>query len=153
VAQAAETFAGGGGEFGGGGASASFGEAGEAVTGLVKAAGKSGGNKVGDFVPDLDEGAGLALLALGVLLAVVFGAGLYLIYSAPAILSEAVFEFLLAGSLVRRSKKMDDPDWMGSVLRATWVPFAVVLAISVAAGWVLHAYYPEVVRLSDLFKR
>ena len=147
VAQAAETFAGGGGDFGGGGASGSFG------TGLVKAAGKSVGDEVGDLVPDLDEGAGLALLALGVLLAVVFGAGLYLIYSAPAILSEAAFEFLLAGSLVKRSKKMDDPDWMGSVLRATWVPFAAVLAISVAAGWVLHAYYPEVARISDFFRR
>lgn len=48
---------------------------------------------------------------------------------------------------------MDDPDWMGSVLRTTWVPFAVVLAISVAAGWMLHAYYPEVARISDLFRR
>jgi hypothetical protein len=46
---------------------------------------------------------------------------------------------------------MDDPDWMGSVLRATWGPFAVVLAISVAAGWVLHVYYPEVGRIAELF--
>jgi hypothetical protein len=149
--QATEAFAGGGGEFGGGGASGSFGEAGEAIAGLAKKAGKSVGDKVGDLVPDLDEGAGFALLALGVLLAVVFGAGIFLIYSAPAILSEAAFEFLLAGSLVKRSKKMDDPDWMGSVLRATYVPFAVVLAISVAMGWVLHEYYPEVARISDLF--
>ena len=92
-------------------------------------------------------------MALGVLLAVVFGAGIFLIYSAPAILSEAAFEFLLAGSLVKRSKKMDDPDWMGSVLRATCVPFAVVLVISIAMGWVLHEYYPEAARISDLFGR
>jgi hypothetical protein len=32
---------------------------------------------------------------------------------------------------------MDDPDWV----------------ISVAAGWVLHAYFQEVVRISDLFRR
>jgi hypothetical protein len=90
---------------------------------------------------------------LGLLLTVVFGAGLYLIYSAPAILSEAAFECVLAGSLVKRSRQMNDPDWMGSVLRATWVPFAVVLVIAVAAGWVLHAYYPEVTRIADLFRQ
>lgn len=150
---AAEAFAGGGGDFGGGGASGNFGEAAEGIANAVGKAGKSVGGKVGDLVPDLDEGVGVALLVLGVLLAVVFGAGVYLIYSAPAILSEAAFEFLLAGSLVKRSKKMDDPDWMGSVLRATWVPFAAVLAISVSAGWVLHAYFPEVARIADLFGR
>lgn len=151
--QAAEAFAGGGGDFGGGGASGSFGEAAEAVADAIGKAGKSVGDKVGDLVPDLDEGLGVVLLVLGVLLTVVFGAGLYLIYSAPAILSEAAFEFLLAGSLVRRSKRMDDPDWMGSVLRATWVPFASVLAISLAVGWVLHAYFPEVERIADLLGR
>jgi hypothetical protein len=151
--QAAEVFAGGGGVFGGGGASGSFGEAADAVADAAGKAGKSIGDKVSDLVPDLDEGLGLALLALGVLLTLVFGTGLYLVYSAPAILSEATFEFLLAGSLVKQSKKMGDPDWMGSVLRATWVPFAVVLAISVAAGWVLHVYYPEVGRIAELFGR
>jgi hypothetical protein len=151
--QAAEVFAGSGGVFGGGGASGRFGEAAEAVADAAGKAGKSIGDKVSDLVPDLDERLGLALLALGVLLTVVFGAGLYLIYSAPAILSEAAFEFLLAGSLIKRSKKMDDPDWMGSVLRATWGPCAVALAISVAAGWVLHAYFPEMERIADLLGR
>jgi hypothetical protein len=66
---------------------------------------------------------------------------------------EAAFEFLLAGSLVKRSRKMDDPDWMRSVLNGTWVPFAAVFAISVAAGWVLHACYPEVARIADLLGR
>jgi hypothetical protein len=149
---AAKAFAGEGGGFGGGGASGSFGEAAEAVAGATKEAGKSVCG-IGDLVPDLDEGAGFVLVVLGVLLAIIFGAGLFLIYSAPTLLSEAAFEFLLAGSLVKKSKKMDDPDWMGSVLRATWVSFAVVLAISLAAGWVLHVYCPDVVRMSDLFNR
>jgi hypothetical protein len=142
---AVKNFAGEGGCFGGGGASGSFGEAAEE-------AGKCVGDKIGDLVPDLDEGAGFVLVVLGVLLAIIFGAGLFLIYSAPTILSEAAFEFLLAGSLIKRSKRMDDPDWMGSVLRATWVPFAVVLAISFAAGWVLHVYYPQITRIADLIQ-
>jgi hypothetical protein len=150
---ATKAFAGEGGNFGGSGASGSFGEAAEAVAEATKEAGKSVGDKIGDLVPDLDEGAGFVLVALGVFLAVVFGAGLFLIYSAPAILSEAVFEFLLAGSLVKKSQRMDDPDWMGSVLRATWIPLAVVLTIALAAGWVLHAYYPEITRIADLLRR
>lgn len=136
-----DPFAGEGGSFGGGGASGSFGDAAEAV-----------GDKIGDPVPDLDEGPGFVLVALGVFLAVVFGAALFLIYSAPTILSEAAFEFLLAGSLIKRSKKIDDPDWMGSVLGATWLPFALVLALSVAVGWILHAYCPEAARIADLFR-
>jgi hypothetical protein len=41
--------------------------------------------------------------------------------------------------LGRADKRMDDPDWVGSVLRAPWVPFAAVLTISIEAGWVLQA--------------
>ena len=105
-----ETFTGGGGNFGGGGASGSFGEAGDAVSDLAKGAGETVGDKVDDLVPDLDENLGAALLVLGVLLAVIFGAGIFLFYSAPTILGEAAFEFVLAGSLVKRTKAMDNPD-------------------------------------------
>jgi hypothetical protein len=38
-------------------------------------------------------------VVLGALLALIFGAGAYLIYKAPLILSEAAFDFLLAARL------------------------------------------------------
>lgn len=147
-----ESFAGGGGNFGGGGASGSFGESMDAVSGFATETGKTVGGTVGDLVPDLDENLGIVLLILGVLLAVIFGAGIFLIYSAPTILGEAAFEFVLAGSLIKSTKAIDDPDWVGSVFRTTWVTFALVLAIALTAGWVLHAYYPEVGRIGDLFE-
>lgn len=47
------------------------------------------------------------------------GAGVYLLYEAPFILSEAAFEFVLAASLVSGTKRIDSSDWMGSVLKTT----------------------------------
>jgi hypothetical protein len=150
-AEVAEAFSGGGGNFGGGGASASFGDAGGAVADVAKGAGKASGGGGGDLLPDLGDGDFLAFLALAVLLAVVLGAGIFVIYSAPAILSEAAFEFMLAGGLIRRTRKMGDPDWVGSVLRATWKPFGLILIVTLAVGWFLHCYYPEIHRVADLF--
>ena len=79
-----------------------------------------------------------------------FGAGIYLIYEAPVILTEAAFEFLLASGMIRRFRRMDEPDWLGSVFRMTWMPFVLVLLITVLCAWYLQANYPDVVRLSDL---
>lgn len=40
-----------------------------------------------------------------------------IVYSAPAILSEAAFEALVATSLIKATKRIDDPDWMGGFHR------------------------------------
>jgi hypothetical protein len=125
----------GGGNFGGGGASGSFGDSSSSSLDGVDI-------DVGDSV--------MPLVILGVILAVVFGSGVYLVYEAPAILSEAAFEFLLAAGLVKPVKRLDDPDWMGTVLRTTWIPFAIVLAVTTACAWMIHKHYPDAVRLMDL---
>lgn len=72
------------------------------------------------------------------------------VWEAPAILAEAAFEFVLAASLVRSSRAMNEPDWMGSVFRATWKPFAVVLLLAILAGWAMHHYLPEASRMMDV---
>jgi hypothetical protein len=139
----ARSFVGGGGNFGGGGASGDFSDGG-AGGGLL--------DKVsGDLDVDLDGEGFVPLLILGVILLAVFGAGAYLLYEGPAILSEAAFEFLLASGMIRRFRRMDDPDWLGSVFRMTWFPFAVVLVIAILCAWQLQVHFPEAVRLSDLF--
>jgi hypothetical protein len=53
--------------------------------------------------------------------------------------------------MIRRFRRMDDPDWLGSVFRMTWFPFAVVLVIAILCAWQLQFHFPEAVRLSDLF--
>jgi hypothetical protein len=52
-----------------------------------------------------DEGAVLLIL-FTLLLLVIMGGGIYLIYEAPVILSEAAFELVFASSLIKRAKKL-----------------------------------------------
>jgi hypothetical protein len=141
-------FSGGGGCYSGGGASGAF----EAP---VSSAGSSGASSSGGFPGsfDVDESIGIiivfALLAL--LLFAIFGSSAYMIYQAPSMLSEIAFDSALAVSLIRKSKKMQDPDWIGSVFKATWKQFAGILLVSIITGIAIHAIFPEVTKVSELF--
>lgn len=110
--------------------------------------GGGGGGDLGVF--GLDEGA-LILVLLVALLVVVFGSAVYLVYQAPMILSEAAFQVVLTGLLVRPSKKMDEPGWIGSVFRATWVPFALTLVIAGALGYAVQVGCPGATKLVDVW--
>jgi hypothetical protein len=156
VGNSGETsFSGGGGSFDGGGASADFGDAlGDMAKGTGDALG-SVGDAVGDVVGGAaDDEGGLALVIvlglLAVLLFSVLGAGVFLVWQAPAILAEAAFDAVLAASLVKSSKNMKEPDWIGSVFRTTWKPFAVVLLLAAVSGWAMHHYLPKAARMMDV---
>jgi hypothetical protein len=143
-----DVFSGGGGKFSGAGASDSFGEA---VSSGSSSGGSSGGG-IGSFDIDDDIGIIIVLVLLALLLVAVFGAGVYLVYQAPAILSEVAFDSVLAVSLVRKSKKMQDPDWIGSVFKATWMQFAAILLFAVIAGTAIHLIFPDVTKISELYR-
>ena len=152
---------GGGGSFGGGGASASFdGPAEISVPACVVSSSDSGGSFAGDVaggtgkaVSDIFDGDGTwVLIVLGILLAIACGAGIYLIWQAPMILSDAAFQAVLSTSLLSSMKKMSDPDWMKGILRTTVFPFAVVLAMSIAAAWMAHHSYPQATRMSEVVR-
>jgi len=151
------SFSGGGGSFDGGGASADFGEAlGEMAKGTGDALGGVG-DAVGDVVGGaVDDEGGLALvLVLGLLALLLFsvlGAGMFLVWQAPAILAEAAFDAVLAASLVKSSNNMQEPDWVGSVFKTTWKPFALVLILAMVAGWAMHHYLPEATRMMDVIQ-
>ena len=155
----APTFSGGGGGSGGGGASAAFdGTAANSQAMVVPPpadAGSSSGalGSVGDAVSGIFDDDGIILIALGILLAATVGGAIYLIYIAPHILSEAAFDFLLGTSLIRSYRKMNKPDWMGSVFRDTCIPFLIVLVIAFGAAWVIHAHDPGITKISDVFGR
>jgi hypothetical protein len=155
------TFGGGGGGLsGGGGASGSFdvvgADAGKAVFSAVSDSaggiGKTAGDAAGDAASGIAEEAGWVLVILGILLAIVFGAGIYLVYDAPFVLTEAAFDFALSASLLKSSRKMDDIDWKGSVFRTTWKPFIIVLLISLIGAALVHSQYPNVQKLSEIFR-
>ncbi|MBI5846855.1 MAG: hypothetical protein HZB31_02740 [Nitrospirae bacterium] len=150
------SFGGGGGQFEGGGASAFFEQG--ALPDAVASASKSSGNSVTDAtgkavagIFDVED-AGILLIILALILAVVFGAAFYLVYAAPAILAEAAFDFLLASGLVKSMKRMDNPDWIGSVLGATVIPFTIVFFMAVAAAGIAHSVAPGATKMSAVIR-
>jgi hypothetical protein len=146
---------GGGGQFGGGGATGSWGEAPKTMAMPIEVApaprgggGGGGGSKSG-WGLDLDgDGLVVALLLIALVLALLF-VGIYFIYTAPALLSEAAFEALLAGALARRARKIDRPGWAGAVWRATVWPFLGILVLSAGLGWAVQRYCPEARQIRD----
>lgn len=157
IGKAAETlpsFSGGGGLSGGGGATAGFDgpvsavQEGFIASSPAPSSGSAGGG--GGVGLDLGDGDGIVLIALGLLLAAIFGSAIYLVYDAPNLLSDAAFNFLLASGLVRSYKRVIAPDWMGSVFHATYKPFLVVMVVSGLAAWIIHAHYPQVTKITEL---
>ena len=130
----APRFAGGGGSGGGGGATDSWGKAG----------GGSSSKLDLDFGDDWGLVILIALLVLAIVIAVV-----YVIYAAPAILSEAAFNAALTGALVRRAKHATHGSWEGSVIKATALPFLAVLILATATGWYAHKHCPSATRLRE----
>jgi hypothetical protein len=158
TATEAPSFGGGGGRFGGGGATGSWG-APEPVTANVNApmvvssvsSSKSSGHSSsgGGFSLDIDGDAGIILLLIA-LVVVMALAALWVLYAAPAILSEAAFQAALSASLLRHTKKIsNDHCWEGSVVRSTILPFLAVLVMAVVLGWYAHHRCPTAIRLRE----
>lgn len=148
----------GGGNSGGGGASDSWGET--IVQSNLSSSSSSSGSSldIADSalgILDLDDEGGFALIVLLAILAAllfgIFGAGVYLIYQSPVILAEAAFQAALASGLVKASKGLDDLDWKGSVFKATWLPFVIVLVLAVVFSFAAHRYCPAATKAAELF--
>ena len=118
----------GGGSFGGGGASGSWGG-----------------------MPDVNiDGDDLVVVLLFVALAlVIIFAAVWLIWAAPAILGDAAFESALAAALIRHTRKASCGGWIGSIAKKTILPFALILALAITAGWFAQKHCPSARRLRD----
>jgi hypothetical protein len=150
----------GGGDSGGGGASDSWG--GSSTSAMLSqpapvqaapsvSSGSSWFPKL-NFDFDVDGDGWWVLALLAALILAIFGAGVYLIYAAPHILPEAAWQVLLAGTLTRVSNQdREHHNWMAGVVRATWIPFVVVLVLATALGWEAHHVCPSAMRLADVF--
>lgn len=113
--------------------------------------GGSGSFSLGSGGGDGDSEGGLIILAvLVIVLIIVFCSGVYVIWEAPNILAEAAFQAILATSLRRRARQVDQPGWTGSVLQATWWPFAIVLVATAVFGFVADHYCPGATRLPEV---
>lgn len=150
---------GGGGGSGGGGSTGDFGNGALDSRSAVpmpmqaQAPAPGGGGSISRFFSGSRSGGGgggggdgdglLLLILFVVLVAAIFGAGAYLIVQAPAILSDAAFQAVLAGGLVRTARDSHDPGWAESVLKATAIPFAIVLVLSGVFGFEAHKHCPN----------
>jgi hypothetical protein len=137
----------GGGDSGGGGATGSWGED---IPAKPAAGGSSSSGGGGGSGFDLGFGDDWAIiLLLGALVLAIVCAGGYLIYVAPHILPEAAWQATLASGLARVSKPTDRENWLAGVLRASSIPFAAVLVLVVALGWVAHHHCPQAAKLAE----
>jgi len=137
---AADVVRGAGGTFDGGGASLNWvaDSASSASSSSSSAIADGIGEVVGDAVGGSDEGGFAFLVAIALValvLAALFGAAAFVVWQAPAILGEVVFEVLLGSPLVKGVKAVDAGNWAGALLAHTWKPFGVVafFAMSFAA--------------------
>ena len=129
----------GGGGFDGGGASASF------DGGPLHSPSLDLPSASFDIGIDGDVGI-LAILAAAVLALAAFaviGGALYVVYDAPAILAEVVFEVLLGSALVRNVRGRAERDWSAMLFRRTWKAFIAVAAAALVFAVVAHLYAPE----------
>jgi hypothetical protein len=144
-------FFSGGGASGGGGSSGGFDADGVGARSAVPipmqaqpsgGGGSSSGGSGGGLDLDLDGDGVLLLILFAVLVIAIFGAGAYLVYQAPAILSEAAFQAVLAGGLVRAARGSHDPGWAGSIFKATVIPFVIVLVLAGVFGYQAQKHCP-----------
>jgi hypothetical protein len=146
-----QKISGHGGQFGGGGASGVWTEA-EGITDTASTVSETAAESTGEAISGLADEGGLILIPLFILLIALFGGSIYLVYEAPIIFSEAAFELVLATTLIKKAKSIDNPNWMGSVFRATWPAFALTFVITIVAGWTLMSYCPQAIKITDAFR-
>jgi hypothetical protein len=119
----------------------------------VSAGGGGGVGNVLEGVGDIADEGVLKLLAIVLLVALVFSVvvvGVYLIWCAPAILSEAAFHVLLVAGLSRKVRRVKESGWEISIFKATWWGVLLILLAAIAFGIVAQLYNPAAVTVRDL---
>ncbi len=151
----ADSVGGGGGSFDGGGAAGSWDDVVPVQSMMSNPDGgvvstPSGGSGFSfDFGLD---GDGLVVLLLALLLAaaVLLVSG-YIVWFAPDILTEALFGAALAGGVAKAAKREDAEGWVMGVVKKTWWPFAIVLAVALAFAIFAQTHYPQARTMGETF--
>ena len=145
----------GGGTFDGGGATGSW-EVPSDTSVSVDMPGSGlldGKGSLGDL-GDVGDGKGFLVVIAGILVATmlfgVFGATAYVIYQAPAILAEVVFEVLLGSPLARGAKALDSANWAATLLKKTWKPFALMASAAMMFALFCKIAFPSVTTAGQL---
>jgi hypothetical protein len=157
AAEQAEVFSGGGGQFGGGGASGRF-DFSEPLPSPsmpgIELKGGSPGEAVGEALGGADEGAiPLAIaLVLALVAAALLFAALHIVYMAPALFAELLVDGVLSASLYRRLRGLQTRHWLESAVRRTLLPFGTTALVLSAIGYGLQSYAPEADSLGEVLQ-
>lgn len=144
---------GGGGDFGGGGASGSFdGSTSQSFANVDDIAGSSIGESLGS-VGDADE---LAIPILAIVLALGMAvASLYVVYLAPTLFAELLVDGVLSYTLYRHLHKVETHFWLSTAFKRTIFPFLLTAVFLAIVGAAMAHYAPgatsigEVIHYSD----
>lgn len=145
---------GSGGDFGGGGASASF----DAPGGIAMPQpladtadlGEGVGEAVGEALGSVGDADELMVPLLALLLAVgLAAASIYLIYIAPTFLAEVTVDGALSVALFRHLRGQDPRHWLSTAVRRSALPFAATALLLAGCGAGLAAYAPGARTLSQ----
>lgn len=126
------------GDFGGGGASASFDS-----TSLDVPSDGAPTEAVGKALSAAGQAEEMAIpLVVAVLFATLLLSSLFLVWSAPALFAELVVDGALSASLYRRLRGLQTRHWIATAIRRTAWPFAVTALIVAGLSWGMAQYAP-----------
>lgn len=128
-----------GGEFAGGGASASFDASGKMALEPVEAPLQSVGDALG-AASDADD-LSVPLLAVALALGLAL-ASTYIVYMAPVLLAEVVVDGAFSYALFRYLQGHDPQHWLASTFRRTVLPFLVTGVFLAGMGAAMAVYAP-----------
>jgi len=145
------SFTGGGGRFGGGGATDSFADAPSHLstsdTSSEALASVSDGASF-----DIDPGEFVLILVAILFLLGVAAASIYVVYIAPGLFAEILVDGVLIAGLYRRLRGGNPQHWLATAVGNTYLPF-LGLALSLAiGGYIIQWIAPEANSIGDLFR-
>jgi hypothetical protein len=109
---------------------------------------------IGDAVEVVGAADAFAIpLAFVLFAAALLLSSLFVIYTAPTLLAEVLFDTLLAAGLYRRLKHIDRRYWLETAVRRTIWPFALTALCLAATGWAMAHYVPGADSIGDLLTR
>lgn len=139
-------YSGHGGDFGGGGTTASF----DAPSSDFADVG-DGGSSVGDALSSVADADEFAIpLFVFVLAGALICSSIFMVYSAPALFAELLVDGVLSASLYRRLRGLETRHWFETALRRTLWPFVLTAVTVSATGWAMALYAPEAHSIADV---
>jgi len=158
--EVAGRFAGAGGRFGGAGASGSYqgamplpmmdtGVASAQMAGHASSGGTKGIGGLFELAAVDDVPLAVVLAVLAAVLSLLLAAG-YLVWTAPALLSEILVDGLVVAALSHRLKTIEGPTWIRSVVRRTWFPATGVALALGGTGYLLQRLDPTIDSIGDV---